>query len=324
MPTSPVFLFSLPRSGSTLFQRILSTHADICTKSELWFLLPHVEALQNKYTFSQYSNISLKNATKGLLEQLPGGEDDYYQALRALSDCLYGRLAKNSEKYLLDKTPRYYLIIKEIVKIYPNAKFIFLFRNPLAIVASVIESFNGGRLGDYRHRIDLYRGPRMLADGYDHIKDRSIVVRYEDLVREPSSTLKGVCEYLEIPFHTEMLTKFPDVPVGNFGDQFGSKRYTALEPDRIENWRRVFSTSYRRQYLLRYLDAIGRDVVETFGYDYDGLKKQVGESDVRFSLGIRDRYDLLKCSVMSAFEGIVFREKLLRRGVYKKKFFLLH
>lgn len=324
MPTSPVFLFSLPRSGSTLLQRILSTHADISTKSELWFLLPHVEALQNKYTFSLYSNSSLRNATKGLLEQLPGGEDDYYQALRALGNCLYARLAKNNEKYLLDKTPRYYLIIKEIAKIYPDAKFIFLFRNPLAVAASVVESFNGGRLGDYSHKIDLYLGPGMLAEGYDSVKDRSIVVHYEDLVREPLPALQGICQYLDIPFQEDMLTNFSKVPVGNFGDQYGSKRFTALEPDRIENWRRVFSTSYRRRYLLRYLDAIGRDTVKTFGYDYDDLKMQVSEADVRFSLGIRDRYNLLKCDVMSVFEGIVFREKLLRRGVHKKKFFLLH
>lgn len=324
MPTSPVFLFSLPRSGSTLLQKILSTHVDISTKSELWFLLPHIEALQSKYTFSQYSNLSLKNATNALLEQLPGGEDDYYQALRALSDSLYGRLTKNNEKYLLDKTPRYYLIIKEIVKIYPDAKFIFLFRNPLAIAASVVESFNRGQLGDYRHRIDLYLGPKMLADGYGHIKDCSFVVHYENLVREPLSTLKDLCEYLGIPFHTDMLTKFTDVPVGKLGDQFGSKKYTALESSRIENWRRVFSTSYRKKFLLNYLREIGRDPVETFGYDYDDLKRQVGESDVRFSLGFRDRYELFKCRFISLLEGVVFREKFMRYRADKKKSFLLH
>ena len=324
MTTSPIFLFSLPRSGSTLLQRILSTHADISSKSELWFLLPHIEALTNKFTFSQYSNNSLKNATKALLEQLPRGEDDYYQAIRALSDYLYQQLSKNDEKYLLDKTPRYYLIINEIVKIYPEAKFIFLFRNPLAIAASIIESFNRDRLGDYRHRIDLYLGPKMLADGYEHIKDRSIVIRYEDFVSEPSSTLEGLCEYLEIPFYDDMLTKFSEVPVGKLGDQFGSNRYNVLEPSRIENWRRVFSTSYRKQFLLNYLDEIGCFPVETFGYDYDDLKRKVEESDVSFSLGLKDRFDLLKCDVISLFEGIIFREKFSRNRENKRKYFLLH
>jgi hypothetical protein len=323
MTTSPIFLFSLPRSGSTLLQRILSTHADISSKSELWFLLPHVEALMNKFTYSHYSNYSLKNATKALLEQLPRGEDDYYQAIRALSDYLYRRLSKNNEIYLLDKTPRYYLIINEIVKIYPEAKFIFLFRNPLAVAASIIESFNRDRLGDYRHRIDLYLGPKMLADGYEHIKDRSIVIRYEDFVSKPSSTLEGLCEYLEIPFNDDMLTKFSGVPVGKLGDQFGSNRYTVLEPERIDNWKKVFSTSYRKKFLHNYLNEIGRGPVETFGYDYDDLKRQVNEFDVCFSLALRDRYGLFKCSVMSLLEGVVFREKFLRYRADRNKFFLL-
>lgn len=324
MSTSPVFLFSLPRSGSTLLQRILSTHEDISTKSELWFLLPHIDALKNKYTFSQYSNISLGNATAALLEQLPEGEDDYYRAIRALSDSLYGRLAKNNERYLLDKTPRYYLVIKEIAKIYPDAKFIFLFRNPLSVAASVIESFNRGRLGDYRHRIDLYLGPKMLADGYNHLKDRSIVVSYENLVSEPSATLQGVCKYLEIPFNADLLTKFADVSVGKMGDQFGSKKFSSLEPNRIENWKRVFSTSYRKKYLIRYLNEIGRYPVETFGYDYDDLMSQVKDSDVRFSLGLRDRFELFKCILMSTLEGMMFSKKLASYLASRNKFFILH
>ena len=80
----PVFLFSLPRSGSTLLQRMLSCHPDIATHSELWFLLPHLDAIENKYFQSVYSANSLNNATRGLLEQLPDGSDDYYRAIRAL------------------------------------------------------------------------------------------------------------------------------------------------------------------------------------------------------------------------------------------------
>lgn len=324
MSTKPVFIISLPRSGSTLLQRILSTHEDISTKSELWFLLPHVEAIKNKYTYSRYSNISLRNATKALLEQLPGGEDDYYQAIRMLSDHLYGRLAKNNEKYLLDKTPRYYFIIDEISKIYPDAKFIFVFRNPLAIAASVIESFNKNHLGDYRHKIDLYLGPRMLADGYNQIRDRSIAVSYEDLVRDPETTVQEICEYLEIPFHADLLNNFADVPVGALGDQYGSKKFTSIVPERVENWKRVFSTTYRKKFLRNYLDEIGRYPVEVFGYDYDDLTKQVNGYDVSFSLGIRDRYDLFMCCLMSYFEGLIFIERIIKRRREKGRYFLLH
>jgi hypothetical protein len=324
MSTKPVFIISLPRSGSTLLQRILSTHEDISTKSELWFLLPHVEAIKNKYTFSRYSNISLRNATKALLEQLPEGENDYYQAIRRLSDHLYSKLAKNHEKYLLDKTPRYYFIIDEISKIYPDAKFIFVFRNPLAIAASVIESFNKNHLGDYRHKVDLYLGPRMLADGYMKLKDRSVAISYENLVRNPETTMREICDYLEIPFHRDLLNKFADVPVGELGDQYGSKKFTTIMPERTENWKRVFSTTYRRKFLRNYLHEIGRYPVETCGYDYDDLTKQINEYNVSFSLGIRDRFDLFICAIMSYFEGVVFIDRIIKRRKEKGRCFLLH
>lgn len=35
-----LFLFSLPRSGSTLRQRVIATYPEVATSSELWLLLP--------------------------------------------------------------------------------------------------------------------------------------------------------------------------------------------------------------------------------------------------------------------------------------------
>jgi len=37
---TPIFIFSLPRSGSTLMERILATHPAVGTASEPWILLP--------------------------------------------------------------------------------------------------------------------------------------------------------------------------------------------------------------------------------------------------------------------------------------------
>ena len=37
---SPIFLFSLPRSGSTLLQRVLMSHKDIASVAEPWLMLP--------------------------------------------------------------------------------------------------------------------------------------------------------------------------------------------------------------------------------------------------------------------------------------------
>ncbi|MBA3701438.1 MAG: sulfotransferase [Rubrobacteraceae bacterium] len=46
MKSTPLFLLSLPRSGSTLAQRFLAAHDAIATASEPWILLPYFYTLR--------------------------------------------------------------------------------------------------------------------------------------------------------------------------------------------------------------------------------------------------------------------------------------
>ena len=324
LQTSPIFLFSLPRSGSTLLQRMLACHSEIKTSSELWFLLPHIDAVRNRYSYSQFSYLSLRNATRDLIEQLPAGEDSYFSSIRLMADDIYRNLAINNERYVLDKTPRYYLVLEEILKIYPDAKFIFLLRNPLSVAASIVESFNRGRLGDFRHRIDLYLGPGLLASGCEVMHDYSINVHFEELLRNTRPTLEKICSYLDIEFEGDMLNGFSKVPVASLGDQFGSREFTTIQANRIENWKQVFATSYRKKYLLKYMREIGEETFSRLGYDFDGLTEEVMSMDVAYSPGFRDRYDLARCSMWSVFEGMVFRDKLRRCRNGKNRQYLLH
>ena len=43
-PIRPLFLLSLPRSGSTLVQRVLARSPQIATASETWLLMPFLAA----------------------------------------------------------------------------------------------------------------------------------------------------------------------------------------------------------------------------------------------------------------------------------------
>ena len=130
MVTRPIFLFSLPRSGSTLLQRLLAGHPDIMTVSEPWLLLPFCYAVKPEGLFSEYNHGWAAKALNEFILGLPNQELDYYKVLNRFALALYGGANKNNALYFLDKTPRYYLIIPQIVEIFPEAKFIFLFRNP--------------------------------------------------------------------------------------------------------------------------------------------------------------------------------------------------
>jgi len=75
----------------------------------------------------------------------PEGEDAYFQAVRQMTLNLYGGVLQNSGKrYFLDKTPRYYYILPELYRTFPEAKYILLLRNPLAILCSIFNTFVQG------------------------------------------------------------------------------------------------------------------------------------------------------------------------------------
>ena len=60
---TPIFIFSLPRSGSTLLQKIIASSNEVSTSSEPWILLPLLYSQKEEGTLSEYSH---KNAVLAL------------------------------------------------------------------------------------------------------------------------------------------------------------------------------------------------------------------------------------------------------------------
>ncbi len=159
MSVRPVFLFSLPRSGSTLLQRMLATHPEVATTSEPWILLPQLYALRERGAVAEYGHRTAVRAIADFSDSLPGGRDDYLAEVRRSVTALYEQAAGEAA-WFLDKTPRYHLVVDEIMALFPDARFVFLWRNPLAVAASMIESFGRGHWNLDRYDVDLQRRPR--------------------------------------------------------------------------------------------------------------------------------------------------------------------
>ena len=154
----PIFLFSLPRSGSTFSQRIIGSHRDVATVNEPHFLIPMFYALHENDVRSTYNHYYSAQAIQDFCEYLPNGVNDYYEEVHDLTLHLYTKAAPHKAKYFLDKTPKYHLIPEEIIRIFPEAKLIYLWRNPLAIISSIIETWGGGNWNVYHFKIDLFQG----------------------------------------------------------------------------------------------------------------------------------------------------------------------
>lgn len=276
---APLFLFSLPRSGSTLAQRILAAHEPIATASEPWVLLPYLYTLRERGVYAEYNHGTLVRAVEDLCNVLPEGREDYVAEVRELVLRLYAKASHAEARYFLDKTPRYHLVSEEIIAAFPEAKFVLLWRNPLAVAASIIETWAEGDWNLYRFKVDLYDGIENLArlkKRYDH---KLHAVRYEDLVTNPAETWEGVFRYLGLPFDPSTLEQFAGIKLaGSMGDATGVAKYAAVSAESLEGWKQTLNNPFRKAWCRRYLRWIGRDRLALMGYDLDTLLTEINAS----------------------------------------------
>ncbi len=313
----PIFLLSLPRSGSTLLQRIIACHPQVSTKSEPWVLLPFFYPLMRSGVYAEYSHSSTYTAVQEFLLSLKNGVDDYYSAVRAAAMMLYGSASSPGAKYFLDKSPRYSLISDHIAKAFPDAKFIFLWRNPLSMVASINETWATGKWGYHRYKVDLYAGMEKLYATYMSMRHRSLTIQYEALVADPSQIIGQLSTYLNLPFAGNVAQEFTAVKLnGSMGDPVGVLEYSHLSAEPLTKWKTTINSAYRRYTSRRYLEWLGRERLANIGYDLDKLLEDLGGGPPNYLGAIRDAAWHCAGNVKALFEFSLIKSKArsMRQG----------
>jgi hypothetical protein len=275
---TPIFLLSLPRSGSTLLQRILSSHSQIATVSEPWLMLPFLYALRGEGAVAEYGHSYLASAVNDFCENLPQGRADYLREVGETALRLYGKAAGGGVRYFLDKTPRYHLICSELVEIFPGAKFVIMWRNPLAVLSSILDTFHRGKWIPRRYEIDLYGGLESLVDLSRSNPERIHTLRYEDVVLDTDTALAGICEYLDLEVEPGMAAGLASKQLeGQMGDHGPGVVEDGVSTSSLQKWQRVLSSPVRTRYAGRYLEWIGRERLEHMGYDLGELREELKE-----------------------------------------------
>ena len=201
----PVFVLCAGRSGSTLLRFLLDAHPDLACPPET-----NVPALcgQLATVWSLIEGAPL-SANRG--DEPPDIPDAAIAGVRETMDRMTGSyLARRGKKRYCDKslgTARFSFLM---TRIWPETKFICLFRHPMDVIASGIEAcpwgLNGYGFDPYIAETPgnaVFALARFWFDNASVIKaaeeqyaDRCHRVRYEDMVADPQETADRLFEFL--------------------------------------------------------------------------------------------------------------------------------
>jgi tetratricopeptide (TPR) repeat protein len=186
---APVFIVGLPRSGTTLVDRILGSHSKVHSAGELdHFALAIVDAARRASGGAQLSRRELV-ARSADLDFAALGRDYLDRARYA---------AARSERFT-DKMPLNYLYCGLIRRALPNAKIVHVFRGPMAVCYAMYKTlFKDG----YPFSYDLsdiaryYLGYHRLMDHWQTTLPEAIhSIGYEALVADPLDEIRKLLDF---------------------------------------------------------------------------------------------------------------------------------
>lgn len=249
----PVFVMGLPRSGSTLLSRLLNATPDILSVNDLYFLqgvfaedaadgpltaeaadrLTHrlLEVIdtraQAKEAFIGQFEVAKESLDRIRAEVLRAPPADW----SALLDALLSRVAAAAGKCRwADKTPQNFYHFERLAAAFPDARFVFLFRDPRAVMASFRHAAGDGHDPRRYHPIVYALYWRSAVRWWQRFAadPRVTMVRYEDLVSEPVPACAGLSAFLETRISVPALDR-----IGHNSSFSGGSRQT-LTP--TETW----------------------------------------------------------------------------------------
>lgn len=195
----PIFIVGMPRTGTTLVDRIVSNHSQVHSAGELASLSAAIGKAVNRSARPVHTWIDFA----GRLSSLEG--ESIAREYLSLSFPHRGDKPRFS-----DKQPVNFFHCALILRAFPRAHIIHLTRHPLAACYAVYKTrFSGGAFPfayDLEELGDFYAGyRRLMAHWHRVLPGRILDVAYEDLVTAQEATTRRMLEYLELPFEQACL-----------------------------------------------------------------------------------------------------------------------
>jgi tetratricopeptide (TPR) repeat protein len=191
-----VFMIGFYRSGTTLLEQVLASHAEVVTLEEK----PALDELAWDFFQNDEGLDSLSNLTRERAEEL---RTEYWRKVRS-----YG--VEPGEGVFVDKLPLGGLWAPFIAKVFPTARLLVVRRDPRDVVLSCfrhrfLPTSLPQEFTDIRRAAMLYDGVMALFEIYQAKLSLNVqICRHEDLVADFDESVGEICSFLQIPWREEM------------------------------------------------------------------------------------------------------------------------
>jgi hypothetical protein len=204
-----MFVLCEARTGSTLLRFLVDAHPDVACPSET-----NLPALCHELVTLWSIMTGHPAPSQRVPGQLPVLPDDVLDGMRASIDLMMSaHLERVGKTWFCDKSLGSAMHAKLLLQLYPDTKFVCLYRHPMDVIASGLEACPWGLVGyGFDPYIAATPGNSVLAlarfwleriaqimSVEEDFPDQCLRVRYEDLVSDPNQVMSEVFRHLGLP-----------------------------------------------------------------------------------------------------------------------------
>ena len=274
------FLLCSERSGSNFIVKILNAHPKICGPSPNHLI--RVIALNEKnygklgdlknwktfihdvlfYVESQMAEWKTSVTADEILEKCNLGD-----STSLIKYILEKEANSNHKSEIFIKENQLYNYIDWIHERFPSSNYIYLVRDVRDVALSWKKSSN--HPGAIKKAVEVWKNDQInFLKHYKNFSElgRGIYIKYENLIINPESELKKICEQLYINYNDEMLNYYKD-------------KLTIKNAKKIENWNNlskpVLKNNYNKfkdelnDWEIQYIEYHCRELMQLFDYEFE-------------------------------------------------------
>jgi hypothetical protein len=247
MPRRAAFVVGVPRSGTTLFARLLDGHPKL-------FVLPFethasefvgepdpatplLRRIVRSREFAKQSPHE-EQVARALRARVPAGASLETLLRATVETVLELPGAPQDAEVWVEKTPRHLRVVPELLRSFgPETRVIAVVRDPRAVMASRRTRFERIGAGNVRHFAQRWALADALTRRFEAHFPAFRAVRYEDLVADAEAVMRRVADHLAIDFDPVLVQPTLDGEAWRGNSSFGRGTQSGVSRAYVERWR---------------------------------------------------------------------------------------